>query len=255
MIKSFRTACAALALAALLPLAGANAVPADVAAAVAASDRRPQAIAADEGRRPAEVLNWIGLEQGDHVLDYFSGGGYYADIIARAVGPDGRVTAWNPAGTTGNAEIEAAFERLTARSPNISYVTSPVTELSFPAESFDLVLFHLAYHDAYWENEEYQVPRIDPAIVTRAVFAATRPGGIVAVIDHVAPAGGDTRAVVEATHRIDPAVVRADFERAGFVFDGESELLRNPGDDHARSVFDESVRGRTDRFIYRFRKP
>ena len=78
----------ALALALALPLAPAHAVPADVAAAVAATDRSPRAIAADAGRRPVEVLTWLGLEQGDHVLDYFTGGGYYADIIARAVGPE-----------------------------------------------------------------------------------------------------------------------------------------------------------------------
>jgi predicted methyltransferase len=245
----------AFTLALALPLTAAPATPADVAAAVAGEGRSERARAADPERRPVEVLTWLGLEQGDHVLDYFTGGGYYSDIIARAVGPEGRVTGWNPAGMASNEEVNAAFQRLSARSPNFSYVTSPVTELSFPAESFDFVLFHLAYHDTYWESAEFDFPRIDPAIVTRAVFAATKPGGIVAVVDHVAPPGGDTRAVVEATHRIDPAVVRADFERAGFVFDGESDLLRNPQDDHGKGVFDEAVRGRTDRFIYRFRRP
>ena len=244
----------ALALALAFP-AAAQAVPADVAAAVAATDRSERARAADADRHPVEVLTYLGLEQGDHVLDYFTGGGYYADIIAHAVGPEGRVTGWNPAGMADNAEVNAALQRLTARRPNATFVNSPVTELAFPAESFDFVLFHLAYHDAYWESADYSVPRIDPAIVTRAVFAATKPGGTVAVIDHVAPAGGDTRAVVEATHRIDPAIVRADFEQAGFVFEGESELLRNPQDDYSKSVFDEAVRGRTDRFVYRFRRP
>ena len=61
--------------------------------------------------------------------------------------------------------------------------------------------------------------------------------------------------MVDKLHRIDPAVIRADFERAGFVFDGESDLLRNAGDDHGKLVFDPSVRGKTDRVVYRFRKP
>jgi predicted methyltransferase len=87
------------------------------------------------------------------------------------------------------------------------------------------------------------------------LFQATRPGGTLAVIDHVANPGGDTRAVVEALHRIDPAVIRADFERAGFVFDGETDLLRNPQDDHSKNVFDPSIRGNTDRVVYRFRRP
>jgi predicted methyltransferase len=82
-----------------------------------------------------------------------------------------------------------------------------------------------------------------------------KPGGIVGVVDHVAAAGGDTRQVVDKLHRIDPAVIRADFEQAGFVLDGESDLLRNSGDDHSKLVFDPSVRGKTDRVVYRFRKP
>ena len=245
----------ALALPLVFPLAAASAEPADVAAAIASEGRREQALAADASRRPVEVLTWLGLERGDHVLDYFAGGGYYADIIARAVGPEGRVTGWNPPGMAANAEVARSLERISERSPNATFVSSPVTTLSFPAASFDFVILHLAYHDAYWESEQFDVPRIDPAIVTRALFAATKPGGTVAVIDHVAPAGGDTRAVVEATHRIDPAVVRADFERAGFVFDGESDLLRNREDDYGKNVFDEAVRGRTDRFVYRFRRP
>ena len=75
------------------------------------------------------------------------------------------------------------------------------------------------------------------------------------MVDHVAEPGGDTRAVADKLHRIDPAVVRADFERAGFVFDGEADLLSNPADDHSKLVFDPAIRGKTDRIIYRFRKP
>ena len=141
------------------------------------------------------------------------------------------------------------------RSVRPRIVGSPVTALSFPAASYDFVMLHLVYHDAYWESAQYNLPRIDPATVTSALFAATKPGGIVAVIDHVATPGRETRAEVEATHRIDPAVVRADFERAGFVFDGETDLLRNPADDRSVNVFDPAIRGRTDRIVYRFRKP
>jgi predicted methyltransferase len=116
-------------------------------------------------------------------------------------------------------------------------------------------MLHLVYHDAYWESAQYKLPRVDPNYVLRSLWDAMKPGGIVAVIDHVARPGGDTRAVVEATHRIDPAVVRADFERAGFVLEAELNLLRNPADDLARNVFDPAIRGRTDRIVYRFRKP
>ena len=87
------------------------------------------------------------------------------------------------------------------------------------------------------------------------LFAAAKPGTIVGIIDHAATPGGDTRAVVEKVHRIDPAVVKADFLRAGFVLEGESDLLKNPADDHSLNVFDDKIRRKTDRFIFKFRKP
>ena len=96
---------------------------------------------------------------------------------------------------------------------------------------------------------------MEPDAWLKTVYAAMKPGGIVGVIDHVAKPGGDTRETVEKLHRIDPAVVKADFERAGFVLDGSSDMLRNPADDHRCCVFDPKIRGKTDRFVYRFRKP
>ena len=82
-----------------------------------------------------------------------------------------------------------------------------------------------------------------------------KPGAVIGIIDHVAAAGGDTRQIVEKLHRIDPAIVRADFEKAGFVLEESSDLLRNPDDDHSLLVFDPKIRGKTDRFMFRFRKP
>ena len=244
----------ALAFSLALP-ASAGAVPADVAAAVAAPGRQADHVALDEVRRPVEVLTWLGLERGDRVLDYFTGTGYYAEIMARAVGPSGLVVGWNSPGFGTNERVRAALNGIDERNPNVAFYHTPTTAISFPPESFDFVLLHLVYHDAYWESARFNLPRIDPNTVTRALFDATRPGGIVAVIDHVAAPGRDTRAEVEATHRILPETVRADFERAGFVFDGESDLLRNPQDDRSVNVFEPSIRGRTDRFVYRFRKP
>ena len=222
---------------------------------MSAPGRPAEAVALDEVRKPVEVLTWLGLRRGDRVLDYFTGNGYYAEIMARAVGPRGAVTGWNSASFGRREAIRTALAGIRQRSPNTAFYSTPNTALSFAANSYDFVLLHLVYHDSYWESVRFGLPRIDPNTVTAALFRAVKPGGIVAVIDHVAPAGGDTRAVVEATHRIDPAVIRADFERAGFVFDGESNLLRNPADDHSKNVFDPSIRGRTDRVVYRFRRP
>ena len=238
-----------------LPLSLVQAAPADVAAAVSAPGRQQDHVALDEVRRPAEVLRWLGLERGDRVLDYFTGTGYYAEIMARAVGPQGLVVGWNSPGFGTNERVRNALNGIHERSPNTLFYHTPTTAIAFPPESFDFVLLHLVYHDAYWESARFNLPRIDPNTVTRAIFNATKPGGIVGVIDHVANPGRDTRAEVEATHRILPETIRADFERAGFVFDGESDLLRNPQDDRSVNVFEPSIRGRTDRVVYRFRRP
>ena len=159
------------------------------------------------------------------------------------------------AGKAGAVAGVASTSTLGARAPNVRLLVSQPTDINLPPNDFDFVLMHMVYHDLYWESEKYKFPRLDPDASLRKIFAAVKPGGIVGVVDHVAAAGGDTRAVVDKLHRIDPAVLRADFERAGFVFDGESDLLRNPADDHSKLVFDPAIRGKTDRVVYRFRKP
>ncbi|HEX8448937.1 MAG TPA: methyltransferase [Allosphingosinicella sp.] len=252
-----RTALAAMALALVAPAAASTQgrAAADVAAAVAAPGRPKAATDLDEVRKPVEVLRFMGLKKGDRALDYFTGNGYYADIMARAVGPKGLVLGWNAASFLGNEKIKAALDEVKARNPNFGYFGTPPTALAFPKDGFDFAMLHLVYHDAYWESAQYKIPRIDPNSVVQALWYTVKPGGIVAVVDHVAAPGGDTRAVVEKLHRIDPAVVKADFERAGFVLEAQSPILRVPADDHSKNVFDPSIRGKTDRFMYRFRKP
>jgi predicted methyltransferase len=228
--------------------------PVDYAAAVAASDRPADAIKLDASRKPAEVLAFMGLKRGDHALDLFTGSGYYAELMARVVGPTGNVLAWEPANFI-NDKSKAEWTALHGRVPNTGILVTPASALSLPANAFDFVMLHLNYHDTYWESAKYGFPRIDPDAFLRTVYQSLKPGGVIAVIDHVANPGGDTRAVVDKLHRIDPAVARADFERAGFVLDGQSDMFRNSTDDHSKLVFDPSVRGNTDRFAYRFRKP
>lgn len=228
--------------------------PADVSAAIAAPGRPKAATDLDEVRKPAAVLRFTGLKTGDRALDYFTGNGYYAEIMAGAVGPTGHVVGWNSAGFGRNEKIVAALRDVRSRNPNSAFYSSPTTAIAFAPNSFDFALLHLVYHDAYWESAQFGLPRIDPNTVVKAIWDAVKPGGTVAVIDHVATAGGNTREVVEKLHRIDPAVVRADFERAGFVLEAQSDLLR-VSEDHEKNVFDPSIRGRTDRFVFRFRKP
>ncbi|HEX8623025.1 MAG TPA: methyltransferase [Allosphingosinicella sp.] len=245
----------ALALALASPAAaGPKIPPSELAAVVAAASRPEESRKLDESRKPAEVLAFMGLRKGDIALDLFTGGGYWAEIMARAVGPRGGVLAWEPANFY-DAKAKQGFAEMKARAPNVGLMVTPADAFALPASAFDFVMLNLNYHDTYWQSAQYKFPRLDPQAFLRTLHASVKPGGIVAVIDHVADPGGDTREVVEKLHRIDPAVLRADFERAGFVLEAESNLLRNPADDHKKMVFDPAVRGKTDRLAYRFRKP
>jgi predicted methyltransferase len=252
-MKLFPTMMLVSALALAQP-AAAPAAPANVAAAVAAKDRPADAVKKDAGRKPAEVLRFLGLKQGDRALDLFTGTGYYAEIMARAVGPKGSVLAWQPLNFHDD-KSKAGFAALQGRAPNARLIASTAANLSLAPNSFDFAIINDNYHDTYWQSDKYGFPRMDPAAFLAKLYAAMKPGAVVGVVDHVAAPGGDTRAVVEKLHRIDPAVIRADWEKAGFVLDGESNLLRNPADDHSKLVFDPAIAGKTDRIVYRFRKP
>ena len=224
------------------------------AAAVAAPGRPAEAIALDASRKPAEVLQWLGIKRGMDVADLISGTGYWAEIMAHIVGPEGSVTAYEPSQFYNDEKGAALWSGIAARTPTVMLVRYPFEAFAPPARSLDAAIINMSYHDLYWQSEQYKIPRTDPDAWARALYAAMRPGGVVGVIDHVGLAG-DTRTTVDKLHRIDPAVVRADFERAGFRFAGSSELLANPADDHTKLVFDPSVRGKTDRFMMKFVKP
>jgi predicted methyltransferase len=112
----------------------------------------------------------------------------------------------------------------------------------------------MSYHDLYWRPKDGSWPATDAKVLLDELHAALKPGGVVLVQDHVAKTGTDPYVVVDQLHRIDPAVVRRDVERAGFVFEAESRALAHPDDDHTKQVFDPSIQGRTDQFVYRFRK-
>jgi len=227
--------------------------PADVAAAVTAPGRSAENVKLDVSRKPVELLSWLGLRRGMRVADMFGVNHYWAEIFSAAVGPKGQVVVWEPTQFYRD-KAAADFTAFQATRPNVSIVVSPFATPTLAPRSFDFMLSNLDYHDVYWQSPKYGIAAMDPHTWLRTIFAAMKPGATVGVVDHVGPAG-DTRAIVEKLHRIDPAVVRADFERAGFVLDGESQLLRNPADDHSLLVFDPAIRGRTDRFVYRFKRP
>ena len=227
---------------------------ASIAAAVANPARDPDNVKLDESRKPAEVLKFLGLRRGMHVLDLFGANRYWAEIMVPVIGPKGSYTVWEPTQFYGD-KTKAAFEAFEAKNPNVSITVSPFETHTLPKNFADFVILNENYHDNYWQNAKFGVVKMDPSAFLKDVYAAMKPGAIMGVIDHVASPNSDTRATVEKYHRIDPAVVKADFKRAGFVFVGSSGLLRNPADDHTIEVHDPRIRGKTDRFIFKFRKP
>ena len=224
--------------------------PADYAKAVADTARAETNRKLDDSRMPAAVLDFAGYERGDVVADFMAGGGYYTELISRVVGPQGRVYALEPT----SFYDPKVWDKLTAANRNVASLVAPVSAMQLAPASIDSVFAHLVYHDLYWESDKYKFARVEPAAVAAAWFAALKPGGTVVIVDHAGPAG-DTRALVEKLHRIDPATVKADMAAAGFELAGESAVLHRSDDDHSTNVFDAKVRGKTDRFMLKFRKP
>ncbi len=228
--------------------------PANVAAAIAAPGRSADNVKLDASRKPAQLLAFLGVRRGMHVLDMFGANRYWAEIFARAVGSKGKVLVWEPTQFY-DAESKKAFPAFAARTHNVSIVSSPFESPELPLAYADFALINLNYHDVYWENAKYGVKRMEPAAFLKTLYAAVKPGGIVGVVDHTANPGGDTRAVVDELHRIDPAVVKRDFRKAGFVLIASSAMYRTPADDHSLTGSDPKIRGKTDRFVLKFRKP
>jgi predicted methyltransferase len=253
------TACAWLAL-----LTGLSVVPAPVRAddaanaaidaAIASRDRPKSDVEQDQRRKAHDVLAFAGIRPGMTVADLFSAGGYYTELLARIVGVQGKVIAYNNEQYAGFAAKEIAERYRDNRLANVVQVTAPVEAIGLAPASLDAALFIMSYHDLYWRPADGSWPATDAARLLAQVHAALKPGGVVIVQDHVDVAGADPLASVDQRHRIDPAVVRRDFANAGFEFDGESPALAHPDDDHTKLVFDEAIRFRTDQFIYRFRK-
>jgi len=233
--------------------APAIAIPDFVAAAVADPNRPDADRERDVNRKPAETLAFAGVRPGDQIAELLPGGGYFTRLFSKVVGSAGHVYALVPAPSpnapAGTPDFAARVKALAAdpNYSNISVVVEPFSQLKTPVP-VDLVWTSQNYHDLH------NFPGLDLTVFNQLVFEALKPGGIYLILDHAA--APDSGAAETATlHRIDPKTVKKEVLAAGFVFVGSSDLLRNSTDPHTAKVFDPSIRGRTDQFILKFRKP
>lgn len=216
-------------------------------ASALANPLRPEADRArDDLRQSAEMLRFIDLKPGEVVADIRPEEGFFIHLFSAVVGPAGQVYAFVPNQTS--ARENAYADDLAGKYGNVSRVTGALEQMSFD-RPLDVVFMGEEYHD-------FVIPRfgVDVAAMNLAVYRALRPGGRYVILDHQAAPGAGVSAVA-SLHRIEASEVRRQVEAAGFVFDGETRAVSNAADDHSLSVFDEAIRGRTDRFVLRFRKP
>jgi predicted methyltransferase len=228
-------------------------VPEYIAAAVADPNRPAADKERDANRRPAEVLQFAGIKPGDKIAELLPGGGYFTRIISNIVGITGHVYALVPApvpDAPANTPDFSARVRALAADPhysNVTVVAEQFSQLTTPVP-VDLVWTSQNYHDLH------NFPGLDVTVFNQMVFETLKPGGIYLILDHAGAPGTGT-GETSTLHRIDPKAVMREVLAAGFEFVAGSELLRHSGDPHTAKVFDPSIRGQTDQFIFKFRKP
>lgn len=252
MSKSLIVAVGALMLTGCMAMDGGEAAPsaaastANYAAAISDSLRPAEEVARDPLRKPAEMLAFAQVGPGDRIADIRPGAGYFTRLFARSVGETGKVYAFVPNRTM--ARENGPADALVAAYPNVVRVNGALDAMTFP-EPLDVIFMSQEYHD-------FHIPAFntDVAKMNAAVFAALKPGGLFVVIDHAGRAG-TTNTEVQTLHRIEGEFLKAEVLRAGFVFDGESTAVANPQDDRTVNVFEPVIRGKTDQFVFRFRKP
>ncbi len=220
-----------------------------------ANPERPQADRLkDPLRRPDDVLAFFEVGPGMTVLDLFSGGGYYTEILSGVVGESGKVVAHNNQAYLAYAADELNNRFTSGRLTNVQRLNAEASELQLPEARFDAALAILTWHDFYYLDPDNGWPAIDEPALTETLCKALKKGAVLGVVDHVAVAGSDVRESAQNLHRIDPQRIKQDLAGSCFEFDGETDILRNPADDYGKAMFDESVRGKTDRVVYRFRR-
>jgi predicted methyltransferase len=227
--------------------------PSNIVAAVADTNRPAADKQRDVNRKPTETLEFLAVTPGEQIGELIPGSGYFTRLFSVAVGPSGHVFALVPprgANAPADAPDRSLAVRAIAADPhyaNVSVVEMGMGKLGMPVP-VDLIFTGQNYHDLH------NIPSLNIATFNKSIFDALKPGGYYVVLDHSAPVGSGTQAT-NTLHRIDPDVVKTEVMAAGFEFVASSDILANASDPRTANVFDPSIRGKTDQFILKFRKP
>lgn len=220
-----------------------------ITAAVQHEDRLPSDLKRDAERKPIHVLDFFDIKRGMHVADLMAGDGYYTEILARAVGPKGKVYCQNtsiPLEVFADAPLTARLAE--QRLPNVVRLDTEFDDAGLPTD-LDAAILVRFYHDFGWQ-------KVDRKAFNALVFASLKPGGVFGVVDHHAKEGAGM-SVGQELHRVEAKLVREEIEAAGFVLEAESYVLTDATDPLDWNIFSKGPGGRdtTSRFVYLFRKP
>jgi len=222
----------------------------DLTEALASANRPAEDKARDADRKPAELMQFFGVKPGMTTVDIIALGGYVTEVLSVAVGPKGKVYAQNPPialQLRDGMYAKQITDRLASnRLPNVVRVDADLPASSqIPPGSVDVAITAMNYHDVRNRNPD------DGVAILKAIYTMLKPGGVLGVTDHVGNDGANNAQL----HRIPKHFLIDDAKAAGFVIDGESDVLAHAADDHTKVVFDPTLRGKTDQFVVRLRKP
>jgi predicted methyltransferase len=219
---------------------------------IASPERTAADLERDKREKPAEVLAFAGVKPGMVVADIFAAGGYYTELLAGVVGPEGKVLAVNnmPYATFAKDDIKARFTE--GRLKNVERRLVEASYMNIKPASVDLVVIVMAYHDAYWIDEKEGWPEINTDGFVDSIRRMLKPGGKLLIVDHNA-AAGTGREVASSLHRLNEDWARKSITARGFVFEKSWDGLRNPNDQLDKMVYDAAVKGKTDRYVHLYR--
>jgi predicted methyltransferase len=205
--------------------------------------------------KQSELIRFARVEVGSTVIDVYPGDGDWTRIFSEVVGPEGRVYSFVPTEIVDLKDDQVDRMRTLAKEPgraNVEAVSADLVAMPEATQTADVLWLHLFYHDLH--TALMQKRGATAAEFNRTVYERLKPGGFYVIVDHAAASGAGT-SDTQSLHRIDAASVREEVEAAGFVLEEESTMLANEDDPHTIKVFDPSIKGETDRFVYRFVKP